>query len=40
VWERIRIDQSETDEFERDVIAHGVVANIEEYVVSIQNKNK
>jgi len=38
VWERIRNDQSETDEVERDIAAHGMVANIEFYVVSIQNK--
>jgi hypothetical protein len=40
VWERVHNDQSETDEVERDVAAHGVVANIEMYVMSIQNKNK
>jgi hypothetical protein len=40
VWQRIRNDQSETAEVERDIAAHGVVANIEEYVMSIQNKNK
>ena len=37
-WERIRNDQSATDEVERDVAAHGVVASIEMYVMSIQNK--
>ena len=40
VWERIRNDQSETVEVERNIEAHYVVANIEEYVVSIQSKNK
>ena len=40
VWQRIRNDQSETDEVERDIAARGVVANIEFYVASIQNKNK
>ena len=39
-WERIRNDQSETVEIERDVTAHGVVANIEYYVRSIQKKNE
>ncbi len=38
VWERIRSDQGEN--IDRDAIARGVVANIAEYVVSIQNKNK
>ena len=38
--ERIRNDQTETVEVERDVAAHGVAANIEYYVESIQNKNK
>ena len=40
VWKKIHNDQSETDEVERDVAAHGVVANIEMYVMSIQSKNK
>jgi hypothetical protein len=40
VWQRIRNDQSETVEVERDVTAHGVVANIQTYVRSIQNENK
>jgi hypothetical protein len=40
VWERVRNDQSETDEVERDMAAHSVVANMERYVESIQNKNK
>ncbi len=35
VWERIRNAQSDT--IERDTIARGVVANIAEYVISIQN---
>ena len=39
-WERIRSDQTETVEVERDVAAHGVAANIEYYVESIKNKNK
>ena len=39
-WERIRNDQSETVKVERDMTAHGVVARIEYYVESIQNKNK
>jgi len=39
-WERIRNDQNETVEVERDMTAHGVVAKIERYVESIQNKNK
>ena len=39
-WERIRNDQTETVAVERDVAAHGVAANIEYYVESIQNKNK
>ena len=39
-WERIRNDQTETDELVRDIAAHGVAANIEYYVESIQNKNK
>ena len=39
-WERIRNDQTETVEVERDVAAHGVAANIEYYVESIQNKDK
>ncbi len=38
VWQRIRNDQNETEEVERDISARGVVANIEMYVVSIQNK--
>ncbi len=37
-WERIRNDQRET--VDRDIAAHGVVANIEYYVMSIQNKNE
>jgi hypothetical protein len=40
VWQRIRNDQTETVEVERDIAARGVVANIEFYVESIQNKNK
>jgi hypothetical protein len=48
VWDRIRNDQREskdgkTDlsrEGKRDITARGVVANIEMYVMSIQNKNK
>ena len=40
VWERIRNDQKETVEVERDITAHTVVANIEFYVMSIQNTNK
>lgn len=39
-WERIRNDQTETVEVERDIAAHGVAANIEYYVESIQNKDK
>ena len=39
-WQRIRNDQNETDEVERNIAARGVVANIEFYVESIQNKNK
>jgi hypothetical protein len=39
VWETIRNDQNATVEVERDIAAHGVVANIEYYVESIQNKN-
>jgi hypothetical protein len=39
-WERIRNDQTETVEADRDVAAHGVAANVEYYVESIQNKNK
>jgi len=39
-WERIRNDQNETVEVERDMTAHSVVANIERYVESIQKKNK
>ncbi len=39
-WERIRDDQTETVQVERDVAAHGVAANIEHYVESIQNKKK
>jgi hypothetical protein len=39
-WERIRNDQTETVKVERDVAAHGVAANIEYYVESIQNKNR
>jgi len=38
VWERVRNDQPET--VDRDIMARGVVANIEAYVMSIQNKNK
>ena len=40
VWERIRNDQSETETIERDIMARGVVADIKEYVMWIQNKNK
>ena len=39
-WERIRNDQTETVEVERDITAHGVVANMERYVESIQSKKK
>jgi len=39
-WQRIRNDQTESVEVERDVAAHGVAANIEYYVESIQNKHK
>lgn len=39
-WERVRNDQSETIEVQRDMAAHSVVANIERYVESIQKKNK
>jgi mono/diheme cytochrome c family protein len=39
-WKRIRTDQTETVEVERDVAAHGVAANIEYYVESIQDKGK
>jgi hypothetical protein len=39
-WERIRSDQTETVKVERDMTAHGVAANIEYYVESLQNKNK
>ena len=39
-WERIRNDQTETVEVERDVAAHGVAANIEYYVESLQKKNQ
>ncbi len=39
-WKRIRNDQTETIEVERDVAAHNVAANIEYYVESIQKKNK
>jgi sarcosine oxidase delta subunit len=39
-WKRIRNDQNETVEVERDMTAHSVVANIERYVESIQKKNK
>jgi hypothetical protein len=39
-WERIRNDQTETVESERDVAAHGVAANIEYYVESIQIEKK
>jgi mono/diheme cytochrome c family protein len=39
-WERIRNDQTEAVEVERDMTAHSVAANIEYYVESIQNKNK
>ncbi len=39
-WKRIHNDQTEAVEVERDVAAHGVAANIEFYVESIQNKNK
>jgi hypothetical protein len=38
VWERIRNDQ--TDPFDRDIAARGVVADIETYVMSIQKKSK
>ena len=48
VWEKIRNDQSETEdaktevsrEIERNIAARGVVAYIEYYVMSIQNKNR
>ena len=39
-WERIRKDQTEAVEVERETAAHGVVANIEYYVESIQQKTK
>ena len=39
-WKRIRTDQTEPSDVQRDVAAHGVVANIEYYVESIQNTNK
>jgi hypothetical protein len=39
-WEKIRNDQNATVGAERDMAAHGVVARIEYYVESIQNKNK
>jgi mono/diheme cytochrome c family protein len=39
-WDRIRNDQTETTEIERDILAHGVAANIEYYVESIQNTTK
>ena len=39
-WEKIRHDQTETVEVERDMTAHSVVAHIEYYVESIQKKNK
>lgn len=39
-WERIRSDQTETIEGERDIPAHGVVATIEYYVESIQTQSK
>ena len=39
-WERIRNDQNEPVEVDRDITAHGVAANIEYYVESIQNRNK
>ena len=39
-WKRIRNDQTESVEVERDAAAHGVAANIEYYVESIQSKNK
>ncbi len=39
-WQRIRDDQTETVQVERDVAAHGVAANIEHYVESIQNPKK
>jgi len=38
VWERIRAAQHEADD--RDITARGVVANIEEYVMSIQKRNR
>ena len=37
-WERIRNNQTETVGVERDMAAHGVVARIEYYVESIQDK--
>ena len=40
VWERIRNDQHETSRADRDISARNVVANIEFYVMSIQNGNK
>jgi hypothetical protein len=48
VWEKIRRDQSTTHasktersrEFERNISARSVVANIEMYVMSIQDKNR
>ncbi len=38
VWERIRKEQREA--VDPDITARGVVANIEQYVRSIQHKNK
>ena len=40
VWKRIRSDQRETSEADRDISAHNVVANIEFYVMSIQSRTK
>jgi hypothetical protein len=37
-WERIRNDQEDTGEARRDIAAHGVAANIEYYIESIQKK--
>lgn len=39
-WEKIRNDQPEPVEVQRNVAAHGVAANIEYYVESIQIRRK
>ena len=38
VWERIHNDQRDT--VERDAMTRGMIVNIEDYVISIQNKNR